>query len=663
MRGFTFPRLLGVVAVLVVGAVGLVGVSVATAQIADLDPDLCATTYKPSAGAGDRTEADCRTIVAWRNSVVNHPDSVIGATHPMALWGTGSTIKFNTWAGLTVDYVNGERVLTKIELEGRTLAGSLPGELPYLKVLLLKANFLTGELPTWIYSSASLEILHLENNRLSGEVSAFTAPKLAHMFLTSNLFSGNLPVFDLPNMPVLRGVSLGNNYFSGYIPPSWSGFADGRGIQRIDIFKNNISGNVPGWVSNLKFANASVPPWTAFDQNYPHSLSWRDNKLCIPTNFAIPAYKKVNGQAAGVAMYFEPHRCPTSNFVLGKPVDNLKFVPVDVQVDIDGWPTTEPFLVADTVKGLKVTWDGPSVLPAPSIIYNVQSYLSVSAHDNIVSDQGGSIFYRYCPSSSIAAGSQDVGVGYGPIPTTFEVIVTRNNCDSRLDARTIYDPTKYTVDIAMQLFNGATAYVGVSGPQNTWGIYMAGDDQKTYRDVANVANLGIQSNIWLWDATNQVWAERNQQDYASRNLEPGTALAFRNLLPLTWLDRAGLSTADEDTPVQLENGWNVISAGGSASRSTSVNRANSAFFMDSSLWDCGSLQGAIVIMRYDARSESFDVALPCHPSVEADMARDTDIGLINEIEEADTLFIYFRSVLPVTINWHTASSHYIPHTS
>ena len=86
MRGFTFPRLLAATVVLVVGAVGFVGIStqLATAQIADLDPDLCATTYKPSAGAGSRTEADCRTIVAWRNSVVNHPDSVIGGTHQMA---------------------------------------------------------------------------------------------------------------------------------------------------------------------------------------------------------------------------------------------------------------------------------------------------------------------------------------------------------------------------------------------------------------------------------------------------------------------------------------------------------------------------------------------------------------------------------------------------
>ena len=199
--------------VFMVGALLAVVAPGASAQIADLDPDLCATTYKPTANAGTKTEADCRTIVAWRNTVVNHPDSVIGADHPMALWGTGAQTKFNTWAGLKVEIVNGERVLTTIDMSRRSLGGPLPGSLPYVTEIYLWTNFLSGELPAWIYSSSTLQILSLGDNRLSGEVSAFTAPNLGILNLYTNRFSGSLPAFDLPNMPTLRVVSFDHNFF------------------------------------------------------------------------------------------------------------------------------------------------------------------------------------------------------------------------------------------------------------------------------------------------------------------------------------------------------------------------------------------------------------------------------------------------------------------
>ena len=678
MRSFTFPRLLGVVVVLVVGAVGFVGIStqLATAQIADLDPDLCATTYKPSAGAGSRTEADCRTIVAWRNSVVNHPDSVIGGTHQMALWGTASQVKFNTWDGLTVAYVNGERVLTAVNLEASSLGGTLPGELPDLKVLRLRANFLTGELPAWVYDSASLEILELSFNRFSGAVAGerFDAPELAHLILGSNRFSGALPNFDLTKLPKLRNLILTRNFFSGPIPSSWSGFADGRGMQRLDIAYNNISGNLPAWIYNLKFADAPVPSWTQNRSYWQYTVAWQNNRICVPASFVIPEYRRLEGSVARVQLYLEPQRCPDSQAGIIKPVKNLQTEVVDVQVDANGKPATDPNAgeMVGTVKGLKVTWDRPADfspgLQSSNIkwTYSVWSYLSVPTRDNEVPQQDGSTSYRYCPSNRLVAGTP-----FLTTETTFEIIITRNNC-TITDPNTLYDPTKYTVDIAttfalqvpyhatVPAIYNAVLYTAAVGVQNTWGIYMADDDQKTYRDVANVVRLANNLNIWVWDATNQIWIERDQldQDFASLNLDPGTALAFQRRVPVSWLAQAGLSTADEDTPVQLESGWNIISAGGDATR---PDDNDSAFFLEeTTLIDCGSVEGAIVIMRYSARSESFDVELPCHPSIEADMARDTDIGTIEEIEEADTLFIYFRSVLPVTIQWDATNNKYIP---
>ncbi len=682
MRDFTrgLSRLIVATVALATVAAALVGVSsqVATAQIADLDADLCATTYKPSADAGSRTEADCRTIVAWRNSVVSNTNSVIGSTHEMALWGAGSQEKFNTWGGLTVSDINGELVITGVDLRNKGLAGSLPGELPDLKVLRLRSNFLTGELPAWVYTSTSLEILELAYNRFSGAIAGerFNAPELAHLILGANRFSGALPNFDLTKLPKLRNLVLSRNLLSGSIPAGWSGFADGRGMQRLDIAYNNISGNLPAWISNLKFADFPAPSWTAFRPSYWHyTINWQNNRICVPASLVIPEYRKLNGTVGQVVMYLEPQRCPDSRAGIIKPVENLQTEVVDVQVDANGRPATDQYAgeMVATVKGLRVTWDRPAdFLPEQSSnvkwLYSVWSYLSVPTSDNEVPQQDGSTFYRYCPPNLLRAGTP-----FLTTETTFEVIIIRNNC-SITDPNTLYDPTKYTVDIAttfalrvpwspsVPIIYNAVVYTGAVGVQGPWGIYMADDDQKTYRDVANVARLANNLNIWVWDAANQIWIERDQldQDFSSLNLDPGTALAFQRRVPLSWLAEAGLSTADEDTPVQLENGWNIISAGGDATRPSGN---TGAFFIDeTTLIDCGSSQGVIAIMRYSARSESFDAELPCHPSVEASLTSNPNIGTIEEIEEADTLFMYFRSVLPVTIQWDT-DKYVVPTTS
>ncbi len=697
MRDFTrgLSRLIVATVALATAATALVGVSsqVATAQIADLDPDLCTTTYKPPSPGDDPgsllaqglyTGEDCRIIVAWRNSVVSHPDSVIGSDHPMALWGSSSQEKFDTWDGLTVSDINGTPVITEIDLRNKGLAGSLPGELPDLKVLRLRANFLTGELPAWVYTSNSLEILELSFNRFSGAIAGerFNAPELAHLILESNRFSGTLPNFNLTRVPKLRNLVLSSNLLSGPIPAGWSGFADGRGMQRLDIADNNISGNLPAWISNLTFARTPVPTWTTYRPGtgywWQYTVDWQNNRLCVPANFLIPPYYRNDQTVARVLLSLEPQRCPDGRAGIIKPVDNLQTEVVDVQVDATGKPATDPNAGAmvGTVKGLKVTWDKPADFLSVSQSnvkwrYAVQSYLTVPTRDNEVPHQDGTTSYRYCPPNYLRARTP-----WNPTDTTFEVIIIRDDCRIT-DTNTLYDPTKYTVDIATAFAKEAgyhktflpdalieaALYTGAVGVQNTWGIYMADDGQKTYQDVADVVRLANNLNIWVWDAANQIWIERDpqDQDFSSLNLDPGTALAFQKRVPVSWLAQAGLSTADEDTPVQLQNGWNIISAGGDATR---PDGNTGAFFIDeNTLLDCGSSQGVIAIMRYSAGSESFDMELPCHPSTEADLTSNPNIGTIEEIEEADTLFIYFSSVLPVTIQWDATNNKYVVPTT
>ena len=634
--------LLAVLAVIAASFVAVAASQQATGQIAALDPALCASTYKPAiATATTRTEADCRTIVAWRNAVVSNPNSVIGANHPMALWGTGSQTEFHRWSGLGVWDFRGHRVVTKIALaDKKYMAGPLPGELPYIQSIALQGNLLTGGLPTWIYGAQHLSWLDLRNNRLSGTVtgSAFNTPELVNLLLQHNLFSGPVPNFNFALMPKLTDIRLSNNGFSGQFPQGWSTL-ENRGMQRLQVAGNYITGPLPSWVSNIKFANSFTPPWIGVGPNKDDFyLSFANNQICLPANFTPAAYKKLDGTNAKVQAFFGGNDCPTGQPDTAfdpPPGEDVKFE----TVDSSGTPTTT------NPVGLKVTWKRPSGIDTSSqLTYAVRLNLIVPRQDNRLPNGNP----RYCLPENF-----DIPLVGPTTDTQNEITITSNNrCAG-------FDPTKYTASVVSVTQPGATRYAGTSGVTNHWSVYIADDAQKTYRDVAGLLGLDYQGNIWRWDAVNQVWQQRSQllQDFSTLNLEPGSALAVEKRVLPSWLPVAGLSSADADTPVELQNGWNVISAGGSAARAV---YEDGAYFIDENLIDCDSNQGAIAILRHIAGTQRFDIELPCHPARETAITRGQAFRTISEIEELDTLFIYFRSALPVTINWDAANERYTP---
>ena len=629
-------------AALAVVAASLAAIAVsqpATAQLQPLDPDLCATTYRATHAHGSRTEADCRTVVAWRNAVVSNSSSIIRPDLHIGSWGTGAQTAFNTWEKLGVYVVDGQRVVTSLEIPDANLEGPLPGSLPYIRRLTLDNNLLTGGLPTWIYGASDLTWLDLRNNRLSGTVtgSAFNTPKLRHLLLQHNLFSGQVPDFNFGNLPELVDLRLTNNGFSGPFPASWNTLAtDGRGWLRLQVAENDITGDLPSWVSNLKFANSMTPSWIGVGPSRDYYVDFRDNRLCLPSGFTLLTYKKLDDTNANVQAYFGDNNCPTqsaSDSPLPPPADNVQFETVDA----NGNPTsTNPV-------GLKVTWEKPSDISGAAR-YKINLHLTVPGQDNTL--QGG-VDYRYCLAENFRIPIQG--------PTSQQqnefTITSAHNCSN-------FDPTKYTVSVVTATSSGDTVSQGNSPITSDWSVYMADDAQKTYKDVAGVLGLDYQRNIWRWDAVNQIWQQRSQlqQDFASLNLEPGSALAMEKRVLPSWLPLAGLSTADADTPVQLQNGWNVISTGGDAERGNE----DGAFFIDDALIDCNSAQGAIAILRNVPGTQRFDIELPCHPSNERAFTRGQAYRTIEEIEELDTLFIYFRSVLPVTISWDEDNEKYAP---
>jgi len=63
-----------------------------------------------------------------------------------------------------------------------------------------------------------------------------------------------------------------------------------------------------------------------------------------------------------------------------------------------------------------------------------------------------------------------------------------------------------------------------------------------------------------------------------------------------------------------------------------------------------NLVGVLAIITYDSQFEEFKIALPCHPDL-------TPAGYerLDEVDERDSMWLFFQSQLPVPITWGDSS--------
>ncbi|VVB16440.1 unnamed protein product [Arabis nemorensis] len=146
-----------------------------------------------------------------------------------------------SWVGVTCTS-GGTRVLA-LRLPGIGLVGPIPpdtlGKLESLKILSLRSNLLSGNLPPDISSLPSLHYLFLQHNNFSGEVPSFSSPQLSILDLSFNSYTGKIPVA-LQNLKHLTGLSLQNNNLSGPIPN-----LDTTSLRRLNLSNNHLDGSIP----------------------------------------------------------------------------------------------------------------------------------------------------------------------------------------------------------------------------------------------------------------------------------------------------------------------------------------------------------------------------------------------------------------------------------
>ncbi|KAK3001271.1 hypothetical protein RJ639_020811, partial [Escallonia herrerae] len=115
-----------------------------------------------------------------------------------------------------------------------------------------------------IENNTELVSLTLRNNSFTGplQMPSNPVPKLSHLNISSNHFSGNIPEDIGTSFPGLYSLTMSANNFTGTIPSS---FGDMASLEYLDLSHNHLSGNIPNslgmgcrYLWNLRLSNNSL---------------------------------------------------------------------------------------------------------------------------------------------------------------------------------------------------------------------------------------------------------------------------------------------------------------------------------------------------------------------------------------------------------------------
>jgi Leucine-rich repeat (LRR) protein len=170
---------------------------------------------------------------------------------------------------VTCDNVNGEFLITEIDLSSYGISGTVPSSigLSHLKLLNLEHNALHGSIDSDWSHLTQLQHLRLGDNFFTSSIPSRvgSASKLTILSMEQNLFLNTIPpqLCDLSSLLILSAsdnhltgtipsclgtlanlsyVYLGYNSFDGFIPSS---FGDAAELKRMFLDRNELTGEIP----------------------------------------------------------------------------------------------------------------------------------------------------------------------------------------------------------------------------------------------------------------------------------------------------------------------------------------------------------------------------------------------------------------------------------
>ncbi|KAH9745806.1 putative LRR receptor-like serine/threonine-protein kinase [Citrus sinensis] len=166
-------------------------------------------------------------------------------------WELSSDDKKGFESNVTCDCSSATCHVVTIALKAQNLTGTLPTELSklrYLKQLDLSRNCLTGSFPPQ-WATLQLVELSVMGNRLSGPFPKVLTniTTLKNLSIEGNLFTGSIPP-DIRKLINLQKLRISDNNFSGKIPEfigKW------KKIQKLHIQGSSLEGPIPASISAL----------------------------------------------------------------------------------------------------------------------------------------------------------------------------------------------------------------------------------------------------------------------------------------------------------------------------------------------------------------------------------------------------------------------------
>ncbi|KAL8513147.1 hypothetical protein ACS0TY_019363 [Phlomoides rotata] len=139
-----------------------------------------------------------------------------------------------------------------VSLSYNSFSGEIPaafGKLTSLQILYLGGNYLNGVIPKEMGNLQNLVKLFIEHNQITGAlpINISNMSSLQGLILWDNKLSGNLPS-DIGNFTTLKHLELSENRFTGVIPTEIGQLSQ---LEALTLYSNNFTGSIPPQIFNI----------------------------------------------------------------------------------------------------------------------------------------------------------------------------------------------------------------------------------------------------------------------------------------------------------------------------------------------------------------------------------------------------------------------------
>ena len=188
---------------------------------------------------------DLSALLAFKSDIKTDPNNVLGSN-----WT--ETESFCNWVGVSCS--RRRQRVTALNLTNMGLPGTISpyvGNLSFLVTLDLRNNSFYGHLIPEIGHLRRLSVLILQFNLLEGVIpaSVYHCQTLQVISLAHNKLRGVLPKYWLSNLTSLHTLYLGQNNFTGTIPPP---LVNNSKLLGLGLDSNHLHGSIPEEIGNLK---------------------------------------------------------------------------------------------------------------------------------------------------------------------------------------------------------------------------------------------------------------------------------------------------------------------------------------------------------------------------------------------------------------------------